>query len=556
LKKSRSASRRKSRSASRSVSRRKSRSASRSVSRRKSRSVLKKSKSRSVMHKSVFRSRGRRVPREKDDEDVKKVDNEDILKARKVDRDRPSILACVNKSKTHLTNIQTATADFFANDNVKSLLVVFGTGVGKTLLAITSAECYLQRHPTHNVIVLTTKTLVSNFENQFEKYGKVREDKYNIFSFNSYMNALKKKTEYNCKNTLLIIDEVHILRNYKGKLFEAAMSCAKKANKVLLLTATPFVNAPTDFISIINLLHQKYILAPNRRHLTDEDRAHEIYKVRTKYTLPYANSSVSKLLEKPERLHIQLHIITNLLKGRISYAQRVGNFPTVELHEVLIPMSPEYERAFYDAIKNAPIFDNPATFANGYRRAVNSIGQDKYINGKLQEAIKIIKNDKSPYARNLIFSNWIKFGVEVLEKLFSRNKITYAIISGDVSAKERTQIVKDFNNGNVNTLIITKAGAEGIDLKGVQQIIVLDPVWNNATLDQIKGRGERNNSHADLPPEFQRVDIYLLKYVEQNFIDGIQEKSLSGDYLLYETIARKVSIEQPIINMMKKISIL
>ena len=211
LKKSRSASRplksilKKSRSVSRSKSRSVSRSKSRSVSRR---SVLKKSKSRSVMHKSVFRSRGRRVPRQKDDEDVKKVDSEDILKARKVNRDRPSTLACVNKSKTHLTNIQTATADFFANDNVKSLLVVFGTGVGKTLLAITSAECYLQRHPTHNVIVLTTKTLVSNFENQFEKYGKVREDKYNIFSFNSYMNALKKETEYKCKNTLLIIDEI------------------------------------------------------------------------------------------------------------------------------------------------------------------------------------------------------------------------------------------------------------------------------------------------------------------------------------------------------------
>ena len=108
----------------------------------------------------------------------------------------------------------------------------------------------------------------------------------------------------------------------------------------------------------------------------------------------------------------------------------------------------------------------------------------------------------------------------------------------------------------INTLIITKAGAEGIDLKGVQNIIVLDPVWNNATLEQIKGRGERNNSHAHLPAERQVLNIYLLKYVEKSFIDGETDKSLSGDYLLYEIIDKKVKIEQPVIEMMERVSIL
>ena len=51
---------------------------------------------------------------------------------------------------------------------------------------------------------------------------------------------------------------------------------------------------------------------------------------------------------------------------------------------------------------------------------------------------------------------------------------------------------------------------EGIDLKGVSNIFILDPVWNYSKLQQIIGRGVRYNSHIHLPPKQRHVDIYKL----------------------------------------------
>ena len=69
------------------------------------------------------------------------------------------------------------------------------------------------------------------------------------------MHAHKKGRKISCKNTFLIIDEVHNLRNLKTKMYQAVIECAKEADKRMLLTATPYVNNIYDFAALINLLY-------------------------------------------------------------------------------------------------------------------------------------------------------------------------------------------------------------------------------------------------------------------------------------------------------------
>ena len=91
------------------------------------------------------------------------------------------------------------------------------------------------------------------------------------------------------KNNMLIVDEVHNLRNLnlksekQGKRSKAVLKCATKAQKRLLLTATPFVNDLTDFIPIVNYLYGKIMIqtkgdASTVKKLTPylEDRVHFI----------------------------------------------------------------------------------------------------------------------------------------------------------------------------------------------------------------------------------------------------------------------------------------
>ena len=62
----------------------------------------------------------------------------------------------------------------------------------------------------------------------------------------------------------------------------------------------------------------------------------------------------------------------------------------------------------------------------------------------------------------------------------------------------------DKKNGNIEghkikVVLISKAGSEGIDLKFIRQVHILDPWYNMNRPEQTIGRAVRNFSHKDLP---------------------------------------------------------
>jgi len=92
----------------------------------------------------------------------------------------------------------------------------------------------------------------------------------------------------------------------------------------------------------------------------------------------------------------------------------------------------------------------------------------------------------------------------------------YAIISGDPFLSHnntedmKTITSKDNRTGeNVKVVIISKAGAEGLDFVNVRQIHILEPWYNMSRIEQIIGRGVRNLSHCSLPFEERNVELFL-----------------------------------------------
>ena len=55
---------------------------------------------------------------------------------------------------------------------------------------------------------------------------------------------------------------------------------------------------------------------------------------------------------------------------------------------------------------------------------------------------------------------------------------------------------------------ITSAGAEGISLKSVRAVHIMEPYWNDVRTNQVKGRAIRICSHADLAPSERTVDVF------------------------------------------------
>lgn len=420
-----------------------------------------------------------------------------------------------------------------------------------TLTAITASQCYLDRNPTNKVVFVGPASLLSNFKKEMKAYGTKHNDRYELYTFDKFMNVAKVGRAIDCNKTMLIVDEAHNLRTLvtytrdkagrekikEGKKTKAVIDCAYKADKVLLLTATPFVNSLTDFIPLINMLYGRTLVG-TRNDVNIGRVKDEIGKKPTKETLTTL------------RYYLKDKVDVNDCRDPTFFPERIDNVRKVN-------MSDTFYNIYLRTIRGEVLFGidfgaHPEAFYHAYRRAVNKAGPEYYTT-KIKDALPILRKGKA-----LIYSNWVAFGVNVLEKALEHEGIRFNTITGDTKKEDRAVIVKNFNDDQFQTLIITKAGGEGLDLKGVRSVVVLEPPWNDAGLEQVIGRAIRYKSHAHLPPSQRKVDVYMMSLVEPAKVlkaRGSQERSESGDSILYDIIEKKKEINNYLVAMMQELSI-
>jgi len=87
---------------------------------------------------------------------------------------------------------------------------------------------------------------------------------------------------------------------------------------------------------------------------------------------------------------------------------------------------------------------------------------------------------------------------------------------------------------------ITSAGAEGLSLKNVRAVHIMEPYWNDVRLKQVKGRAIRIGSHLDLPKKDQNVSIYT--YI--SVFGPEAQRSKTGPMKIDETVFIRDSIER------------
>ena len=91
------------------------------------------------------------------------------------------------------------------------------------------------------------------------------------------------------------------------------------------------------------------------------------------------------------------------------------------------------------------------------------------------------------------------------------NKNVFGVLSGKIDPEDRANLIKEFNTpgSNIKLLLLSGAVAEGIDLKRVRHVHVMEPFWNYARINQVKTRAIRYLSHVDLPEDEQNVQVYI-----------------------------------------------
>ena len=96
------------------------------------------------------------------------------------------------------------------------------------------------------------------------------------------------------------------------------------------------------------------------------------------------------------------------------------------------------------------------------------------------------------------------------------NGFKYVMITGDrgFSPHPQSDIKLSTNDDNKNgekvkVIMISQTGAEGLDLKCIRQVHILEPWYNMNRIEQIIGRAIRTCSHKSLPFIKRNVEIYL-----------------------------------------------
>lgn len=93
----------------------------------------------------------------------------------------------------------------------------------------------------------------------------------------------------------------------------------------------------------------------------------------------------------------------------------------------------------------------------------------------------------------------------------SKKSKTFGILSGDIDPEERAALIQKFNqkDSGIDLLLLSGAVAEGIDLKRIRHVHIMEPFWNYARINQVKTRAIRYLSHEDLPVDQRNVQVYI-----------------------------------------------
>lgn len=452
---------------------------------------------------------------------------------------------CIERSKIPLHNYQKRVIE--ALKTKRGICAVHSVGSGKTLTAVAASQCFLDSNPGSRVYVCTPVSLMGNFKKEMVKYGLNPNDpRYIILSHDTMWRSIKEKKvdPKKFKNDMIIIDEVHNFRTLpliaikKGerKIRRAFYMREAVCNfkKVLALTATPIMNSEKDLVNIVSFL-------------TGEKYADRKGDAPTYGTFYDQNSLMPHVLDKGH--------------GLFSFYERPkddGRFPSYDVKNVHLVMPENYFQQYIEIEqlqmnRNLNFRTDVEAFYTNIRNAVNKI-DNTLDSPKVLWTLRKVQDVVSKGGRIIVYSAFLNSGILMIGAHLKSIGVPYNYISGDVPATKRTQIVEDYNSGKVPVLLITRAGGEGLDLKGTTAAIMLEPTWNPSAEAQVFGRAVRSGSHAGMSPSKRKVECYLLFLIKPRPTPGKETKfsKVSADQVIYNFVSKKRTLIRRMIDTLSR----
>lgn len=418
-------------------------------------------------------------------------------------------------------------------------LIAYGTGTGKTAIAIAAAlksgskrtlvicpgalranwKHHIMNHTGIEPIVLAGKIPT----NDDRKYLFISKPEWLIINYdilrtnidvdNSNKNSLRKSEEYFPWVDLLnlyqpeyvIMDESHYVKNPSSSQSKAVRLL--EGEKKMALSATPIMNRPGELWSVLNWLHP------------DQFPFYETFLNQYGW-----GRSIS------DRDAKQLRAVLETIMIRRTRQDISKNLPPINRFTETFEMDAR-ARKIYDRILLG-IYEEMAEYdhlgVGGQERRFKSILPKINAMRKVCAAAKVgftasravdIADEISeePWNKVLIFT-WFKGTCNTIARLLGEEALSFVTRTRrgfhTAEMEERQRLVHEFQtNPKIKFLVVTKGTAsEGLDITKAGRVIFNEPFWNPAQHVQCEGR-----------PFYREIDLHGGDSHYGQFEDSIEE---------------------------------
>lgn len=395
------------------------------------------------------------------------------------------------------------------------VLVYHGLGSGKTITSISAADRL--GIPAEAVVPAALRP------NYLKEIAKVKPRvPFDVKSYEGFTRSPRSHGK------VLVFDEAHRLQDPSSMRTRAALEHASPSLKRVLLTGTPIQNRPSELSPLLNIAAGRKIL-PTGGEFDKQFIEEKLVKPNIVQRILFGvQPGVESVIKDKRRL-------ASLVRKYVDYHPSVKDgFPDSSERTVKVEMSP-VQKQVYDFVargipsgllrkveRNLPPskkeIANLNAFLSGARAVSNTPhSYQKYMSEedgfnhspKMQHIVKDFVSGVSnnPNFKGVIYSNFIRDGIRPLYNVLTKMGVSAAMFTGELSDTQKKRIVEDYNNNKIQALLISGAGAEGLDLKGTRMVQVVEPHWNQSRIKQVIGRAIRYKSHDHLPQEERHVDV-------------------------------------------------
>lgn len=415
-------------------------------------------------------------------------------------------------------------------------------GLGKTIQVIYYIKQMLKDNENNKFLIVVPTSLAYNWDHEFDSFGSNIKRKICVGNKDKRTKMLRNLNDtnviittygllredeelYNNLNfNTMVIDEAQNIKNNMAGITKVVKKI--NAETKFALTGTPLENSILELWSIFDFIMPGYLASltkfQSKYKIKDFDEDSEILiKGLSKQINPFIlrRKKQDVVKELPDKLinDIYIELKDEQKKLYVAELERVKE----EMENIIETEGMNKARFLILQLltKLRQICIDPSIVYDNYKDGSNKLEQlESIVNEYIKNNHKI-----------LIFSSF-KTALNIVKEKLNKAKIKTYMIDGSVPAKDRIEMVDNFNNndGVKVFLIMLKSGGTGLNLATADVVIHLDLWWNPQAENQATDRAHRIGQKNTV----EVIHLITKGTIEEKILELQNKKRILSDKLI------------------------